>query len=130
MPKRSVNVSDCEIARILKLGVKTLEPIQFVVPRKSDIFQDDLYPDAISGEPSLTSEEWLSGKDAQPKTASMQGGFVQKERAAPVFEKQVEAKPKSDKELAAEVEQLTKRVAYLESEIVKKDAKIKELGGN
>jgi len=130
MPKRSVNVSECEIVRVLKLGVKTLEPISFLVPRKSDIFQDDLYPDCVNGEPSLSQAEWLGGKNAAPKTASMQGGFVQKERATPVFEKQEESKPKSEKELNTEIEALTKRVAYLESELVKKDAKIKELGGN
>jgi len=130
MPKRCVNVSECEIARVLKLGVKTLEPISFLVPRKSDIFQDDLYPDCASGEPALTSDEWLSGKNANPKTASMQGGFVQKERATPTFQKQEEAKPKTEKELNTEIETLTKRVAYLESELVKRDAKIKELGGN
>jgi len=130
MPKRSVNVSECEIVRMLKLGVKTLEPISFLVPRKSDIFQDDLYPDAPNGEPSLTQAEWLSGKNGTPKTSSMQGGFVQKERATPVFEKQEESKPKSEKELATEIDTLTKRVAYLESELVKRDAKIKELGGN
>jgi len=32
----------------------------------------------------------------------------------------------SEKELKDEVDKLTKRVAYLEAEIIKKDAKIKE----
>jgi coronin-1B/1C/6 len=128
MPKRTVNVSECEIVRMLKLGTKTLEPISFLVPRKSDIFQDDLYPDCASGDASLTASEWLSGKNAEVKTASMQGGFVQKEKSDIKFDKQEEAKPKSEKELLEEVDKLTKRVAYLESELVKKDSKLKELG--
>lgn len=38
MPKRSVNVSECEIVRMLKLGTKTMEPISFQVPRKVFFF--------------------------------------------------------------------------------------------
>jgi hypothetical protein len=37
------------------------------VPRKSEIFQADLYPDTQSGAPSLTAEEWWSGKNATPE---------------------------------------------------------------
>jgi len=33
----------------------------------------------------------------------------------------------SERELKEEVDKLTKRVAYLEAELIKKDAKIKEL---
>lgn len=130
LPKRCVNVSECEIVRVLKVGTKTIEPISFLVPRKSDIFQDDLYPDCASGEAALSSSEWLSGKNADPKTASMQAGFVSKPKVEVKFDKQEETKPKSEKELLSEVEQLTKRVAYLEAELVKKDAKLKELGAN
>lgn len=128
MPKRCMNVSECEIVRLLKVGTKTLEPISFQVPRKSDVFQDDIFPDCVSGEPTLTAAEWLSGKNGEPKTTSLQGGFVQKEKTTTTnFEKQAEAKPLSEKELKDEIEKLTKRVSYLEAEIVKKDAKIKEL---
>jgi len=129
LPKRSVNVSDCEIVRLLKVSVKMVEPISFQVPRKSDIFQDDIFPDCFAGEPALTSAEWQSGSNAQPKTRSMAPGFVQKPRSDIAFnpEKAPEEKPLSEKELKDEVDKLTKRVAYLEAELVKKDAKIKEL---
>jgi len=129
MPKRAVNVSECEIVRVLKLSTKLLEPISFQVPRKSDIFQDDLFPPCFSGEASLTAEQYFSGQNAEPKTQSMQGGFVAKPQTETKFEKQEETKVLSEKELREEVEKLTKRVAYLEAEIVKKDAKIKELSG-
>jgi coronin-1B/1C/6 len=132
IPKRGVNVSDCEIGRFIKVGVKLVEPISFQVPRKSELFQDDLYPDTFSGEPSLTAEEWLSGKDAEPKKMSLAPGFAPKEKKVADFvpEKKEEEKQLSEKEMRDEFEKLRKRVAYLESELVKRDAKIKELGGN
>jgi len=129
MPKRAVNVSECEIVRILKLSTKLLEPIAFQVPRKSDIFQDDIFPPCFSGEPTLSADQWLGGQNGEPKTQSMQGGFVAKPQQEVRFDKQEEASTKvlSEKELRDEVDKLTKRVAYLEAELVKKDAKIKEL---
>lgn len=129
MPKRALNVSECEVARALKLHVNKVEPISFRVPRKSDIFQDDLYPDTYAGEPALSLEQWSKGSNAEPKTRSLAPGFVQKEKPSvdfnPVAQK-VEA-PKTEKELAAENEKLKNRVAYLESELTKRDAKIKDL---
>jgi len=128
LPKRAVNVSECEIVRLLKLSVKMVEPIYFQFPRKSDIFQADLFPDCFSGEPALSSEEWLAGQNAQPKTASLEGGFVRKEPTTsfnPVV--QTESKVMSEKEMKDEVDKLTKRVAYLEAELIKRDARIKEL---
>jgi len=131
MPKRTADVSNCEIARLLKVSVKAIEPISFQVPRKSDLFQDDIFPDCFSGEYSLTSQEWQSGKNEEQKTRSMAPGFVQKEnKASFVPEKREEEKPLSEKELKALVEKLSNRVAFLEAEIVKKDAKLKELTGN
>jgi len=130
IPKRAVNVSDCEIVRMLKVGTKNVEPISMQVPRKSDIFQDDIFPDCYAGEPALTAAEWLGGSDAAPKTRSMAPGFVQKKQTSETkFDKVVEQKPLSEKELKEEIEKLQKRVAYLEAENIKKDAKIKELSG-
>jgi coronin-1B/1C/6 len=129
LPKRAVKVSDCEIVRMLKLSTKLMEPISFQVPRKSDIFQDDLFPPCISGEPALSADQWLGGQNADPKVASMETGFVAKPASEVAFVKQEESKVLSEKELRDEVEKLTKRVSYLEAELVKKDAKIKELGG-
>jgi len=128
LPKRAINVSDCEIVRLCKLGNKLMEPISFQVPRKSEVFQDDLFPDCFSGEYTLTSDEWFSGKNGEQKTRSLAPGFVQKKVVNDiVFDKKAEEKPLSEHELKSEVDKLTKRVAFLEAEIVKKDAKIKEL---
>jgi len=129
MPKRSLNVSECEVARALKLAGNKMEPISFRVPRKSDIFQDDLYPDTYAGEAALTAEKWSSGQNAEPKKTSLAPGFVQKEKPASEFKvvQQVVEGPKNEKELRDEYEKLKNRVSYLEAELVKRDQRIKDL---
>ncbi|KAL3314805.1 Coronin-6 [Cichlidogyrus casuarinus] len=66
MGKRGVNVQACEITRLYKVHAKKVEVIPFVVPRKSEHFQKDLYPDTPGLEPALTVAEWLDGKDSTP----------------------------------------------------------------
>ncbi|ELU35501.1 hypothetical protein AG1IA_10469 [Rhizoctonia solani AG-1 IA] len=48
LPRRALSVSDCEIMRVYKVYGSTIEPIGFVVPRKSDQFQSDIFPPAPS----------------------------------------------------------------------------------
>jgi len=130
LPKRGVDVSVNEVARIYKISGdgKNVEPISFQVPRKSDQFQDDIYPDTFSGEASLTSDDWFGGKNADYKTRSMAPGFVAKPKVQD-FKPQVheEEGPKTEKELREEFEKLKKRVTYLEGEVTRRDARIKEL---
>ncbi|XP_032072916.1 coronin-6 isoform X2 [Thamnophis elegans] len=76
MPKRGLDVSKCEIARFYKLHERKCEPIVMTVPRKSDLFQDDLYPDTPGPEPALEADEWLAGKDAEPLLVSLRDGYV------------------------------------------------------
>jgi WD40 repeat protein len=132
LPKRGVDVSTCEIARLYKATPGMVEPISFQVPRKSDMFQDDLFPDTASGEPSLTAAEWSSGSNAEPKTMSLAPGFQAPAKPTQElkFEKQVvDEGPKNENELRAEYEKLKTRVAYLEAELHKRDTRIKELEG-
>lgn len=64
LPRRALNVSECEIARAYKITTSAtagcIEPIAFVVPRKADSFQADIYPPAPSLEPSLDASEFFS----------------------------------------------------------------------
>ncbi|XP_036264358.1 coronin-6 isoform X3 [Pipistrellus kuhlii] len=76
MPRRGLDVSKCEIARFYKLHERKCEPIIMTVPRKSDLFQDDLYPDTPGPEPALEADEWLSGQDAEPVLISLRDGYV------------------------------------------------------
>ncbi|GFQ70042.1 coronin-1C, partial [Trichonephila clavata] len=52
------------------------EVIAFTVPRKSDLFQDDLYPDTLADTPAISAEEWIDGKDADPTLMSLKEGYV------------------------------------------------------
>ncbi|XP_062448521.1 coronin-6 isoform X5 [Rhea pennata] len=90
MPKRGLDVSKCEIARFFKLHERKCEPIVMTVPRKSDLFQDDLYPDTPGPEPALEADEWLAGKDAEPILVSLRDGYVPlKNRELKVLKKNV-----------------------------------------
>ncbi|TPP60830.1 Coronin [Fasciola gigantica] len=81
MPKRGLDVNQNEIARFYKLHTKGLcEVIPFTVPRKSELFQDDLYPDTIGDTPALTAEEWMAGKNADPVLISLKEVYVPKAR--------------------------------------------------
>ena len=58
LPKRGCETAECEIFRFYKLhATKDLvEPIAMIVPRKSDFFQDDIYPETAAPTPSLTGK--------------------------------------------------------------------------
>jgi len=128
VPKRMVNVSECEVDRMLKLSVKMMEPVGFCVPRKSDIFQDDIYPPTFSGESEIGAAAWFSGKNGKVLTVSLQGGFVVKPKADVNFQKAAdEPKALSEFELKEALSKAEQRVAYLEAELIKRDNKIKEL---
>ncbi|CAH0713431.1 unnamed protein product, partial [Brenthis ino] len=77
MPKRGCDVATCEIAKFYRLNNSGLcQVVSMTVPRKSELFQEDLYPDTLSDEASLTADEWLAGDDAEPCTMSLKGGYV------------------------------------------------------
>ncbi|KAF5101257.1 hypothetical protein D0Z00_000927 [Geotrichum galactomycetum] len=76
LPKRAVNMHEHEVVRFFKsVNDSTIEPISFIVPRRAETFQDDIYPPAYAGEPSLTAEEWVSGKNSPPKVISLEAVF-------------------------------------------------------
>ncbi|PVH15805.1 uncharacterized protein CXQ87_003660 [Candidozyma duobushaemuli] len=63
-PKTACNVKDNEILKSFKtVNDSSVEPVSFIVPRKSDNFQEDIYPDAPSNKPALSSSDWFSGKE-------------------------------------------------------------------
>ncbi|XP_030387045.1 coronin-1C-A isoform X2 [Scaptodrosophila lebanonensis] len=77
MPKRGCDVTTCEIAKFYRLNNNGLcQVISMTVPRKSDLFQEDLYPDTLAEDAAITAEEWVEGKDADPLTFSLKGGYV------------------------------------------------------
>ncbi|QRV88476.1 coronin [Ceratobasidium sp. AG-Ba] len=72
LPRRALEVAECEIMRAYKVYGSTIEPIAFV----SDQFQSDIFPPAPSSEPALTAGEFFSGKTAPPNLVDLSTGAV------------------------------------------------------
>ncbi|GBG27124.1 Coronin-like protein [Hondaea fermentalgiana] len=109
VPKRSCDVTRCEVTRFLKLTKNSVEPLSFICPRKSDVFQPDLFPDAYAGKAALSADDFFAGKNASPILASLDP----KDRAAMAGEEAPTStlKPlKTARELEAE---LTSAKAYI-----------------
>jgi coronin-1B/1C/6 len=61
-------------------GFKTVndnyvEPISFIVPRRAEVFQDDVYPPAVGSTPGLSSADWFGGKDALPPKIDLESVY-------------------------------------------------------
>lgn len=86
VPKRMLDTTKTEIYRFLKLHPDKVEPLSMICPRKSDLFQADLYPDAYAGKPSIKSADFFSGKKGKVILCSMdpkKSGQVTNSGAAP-----------------------------------------------
>jgi coronin-1B/1C/6 len=115
IPKRGLNIMDCETVRILKVtNNEGVHPLHFIVPRKSDAFQDDIFPDAPAATPAHSCAEWMGGSSKLPVTIPLDpksrpegGGANSKPKKA--F--------KTIPMLTKEVTGLQKRVQYLEGKL-------------
>ena len=84
MTKRGLNVSMCEISKFYKLHNSGLcEVITMTVPRKSELFQEDLYPDTACEEAAVSAEDWFSGKDVDPILMSLRNVFASQSNKEP-----------------------------------------------
>lgn len=83
MPKRGCDVSVCEISRFYRLNNNGFcQVIPFKVPRKSELFQEDLYPDTQAELPALTADEWwVQRKNADPVLTPMSESGIQSSQA-------------------------------------------------
>jgi len=68
MPKRTVNVMDSEVMRGVRMTAKTVEYINFKVPRKTGGFSKELFPDWKIGTPAHDFASYWSGEDKSPLT--------------------------------------------------------------
>jgi len=71
LPKRICNTSECEVVRLLKLTTSTIEPLHFTIPRKSELFQADLYPDCRAAKAAISASTFFGGKNANPILMSL-----------------------------------------------------------
>ncbi|KAG0413959.1 hypothetical protein HPB47_008890 [Ixodes persulcatus] len=138
MPKRGCDVHQCEIARFYKLHSKGLcEVISFTVPRKSDLFQQDLYPETAGDTPAISAEEWAEGKDADPVLISLKEGYTASTKQdfavakKPNILNKMPEKRTSDSSAssvpAGKLDELLEEVRKLKTLVVKHDRRIKEL---
>ena len=78
LPKKACDVNKCEVARIMKLTSKgDVEPLPFIVPRKFEGYQPDVYPPTYAGIPALTGEEWRQGQNSNPYLMSLEPGVTE-----------------------------------------------------
>ncbi|XP_060782625.1 coronin-2A isoform X2 [Neoarius graeffei] len=76
MPKRGLDVCSCEVFRFYRLVTtkSLIEPLSMIVPRRSESYQEDIYPMTAGKEPAMTAEQWLSGMDKGPVLVSLKPG--------------------------------------------------------
>lgn len=122
-PKRCVDTTHHEVMRGLKLESNAVIPISFRVPRKSEAFQEDIFPDCPAGVPAMAAEEWVSTTEARaPILRSMQPGAavstsVAKTAAAPAGVVSVKDLKKKLSDAEARIQALEQENELLKAEL-------------
>ncbi|XP_055790805.1 coronin-2B isoform X2 [Salvelinus fontinalis] len=140
MPKHGLDVAACEVFRFYKLVTLRglIEPISMIVPRRSETYQEDIYPMTAGTEPALTADEWLSGMDREPVLMSLKAGYkrpCQKAFKAPVRERKTmvmnglleSIPPKTENELMRMFYRQQDELKRLREELVQKDVRLQQL---
>jgi len=124
LPKRCVDVGVHEVARYLKLETNAILPVSFKVPRKSEAFQEDLFPDCPAGVPAMSPDDWVSSTDSKPPVLrSMKPGAESSAGAAKAAVAVV-----SVKDLKKQLSEAQDRIKELEKENEQLKAKLAEVG--
>eukprot|EP00520_Triparma_pacifica_P006647 CAMPEP_0118648384 /NCGR_PEP_ID=MMETSP0785-20121206/9125_1 /TAXON_ID=91992 /ORGANISM="Bolidomonas pacifica, Strain CCMP 1866" /LENGTH=454 /DNA_ID=CAMNT_0006540569 /DNA_START=13 /DNA_END=1378 /DNA_ORIENTATION=- len=114
VPKRANNIMGCETAKMLKLtpndGVQCLS---FIVPRKSDAFQDDIFPDTNAPVAAQSSDEWLAGNSKDPVKMSLDPAKAGSVPGAGAPKKAF----RTVSTLSKELEEANKRIEMLEGKL-------------
>lgn len=114
LPKRACDVSKCEVVSMLKLTSNSAQPLSFIIPRRSETFQEDIFPPAYAGVAAMTAEEWMSGENKEPVTMSMNPKDRSESGEAKAAAFTVK---KSNKQLTEELDAANARIAELEAEL-------------
>ncbi|XP_028297553.1 coronin-2B [Gouania willdenowi] len=142
MPKHGLDVAACEVFRFYKLVTLKglIEPISMIVPRRSDTYQEDIYPMTPGTEPAMTASEWLSGIDRDPVLVSLKDGYQRPNQLvfkAPVKEKKSvvvngidlleNVPPRTENELLRMFFRQQDELRRLKEELTTKDVRIRQL---
>ncbi|KAK7189886.1 Coronin-like protein crn1 [Paraphaeosphaeria sporulosa] len=76
MPKRGINLHENEVLRGFKtVNDSYIQPISFIVPRRAEMFQSDIYPPTTGLNAGATAQEWFGGKTALPPKISLESVY-------------------------------------------------------
>lgn len=116
LPKHAVDTSVCEVMRAVKLTNNSVDFISFRVPRKSEAFQDDIYPDCLANVPAMSANQWFGGANTPPVRVPIQN-------VSSVEQVSVEIKA------AKTVHELERELQEAHEEIARLKRRVAELGG-
>lgn len=68
MPQHNLEYMRCEVMRFYRLQhtKMVVEPLPMIVPRKSEMLQDDIFKTCAAAVPALSASEWVGGADKDP----------------------------------------------------------------
>ncbi|MFT7816600.1 coronin-2B-like [Arapaima gigas] len=142
MPKHGLDIGACEVFRFYKLVTLKglIEPISMIVPRRSETYQEDIYPMTPGTEPALSADEWLSGINRDPVLMCLKEGYKRPSQLvfkAPVKEKKSvvvngidlleNVPPRTENELLRMFFRQQDELRRLKDELTQKDIKIRQL---
>ena len=80
LPKRGLNIHENEVMRAFKtVNDGYIEPISFIVPRRAEVFQGDIYPPVIGTKPAMGARGWLDGGDGIPPKIDLESVYAGEE---------------------------------------------------
>lgn len=56
-----------------------IEPISFIVPRRAEVFQGDIYPPVPGTKPAMTAQGWFEGGDGIPPKIDLESVYAGEE---------------------------------------------------
>ena len=82
LPKRGINTHENEVMRAFKtVNDSYVEPVSFLVPRRAEMFQDDIFPPTVGLKPAMSAGEWFDGKEDLPPKIDLASVYAGEEPA-------------------------------------------------
>ena len=75
-----MNIHDNEVMRAFKtVNDSYIEPVSFIVPRRAEGFQDDIFPPPVGSKPAMSAADWIDGKVALPPKINLANVYAGEE---------------------------------------------------
>ena len=74
-----------------------IEPVSFLVPRRAEVFQDDIFPPTVGIKPAMSAAEWFGGKENLPPKIDLASVYAGDEPAEVASEYKPTARAPSPK---------------------------------